>query len=72
MKVEFMKETEILKKNQPEMNNSRSQIKNFMKFHHYNGLKGGRMCDLEDKINKLKHSDKLLKRQIGKTVQIEH
>lgn len=29
MKVEFMKETEILKKNQPEMNNSRSQIKKF-------------------------------------------
>lgn len=61
MKVEFMKETEILKKNQPEMNNSRSQIKNSMKFHH-----------LEDKVNKLKLSDKLFKRQIGKTVQIEH
>lgn len=54
------------------MNNSRSQIKNSMKFHHYNGLKGGRMCDLEDKVNKLKRSDKLLKRQIGKAVQIEH
>lgn len=30
------------------------------------------MCDLEDKVNKLKRSDKLLKRQIGKAVQIEH
>lgn len=72
MKVEFMKEREILKKTQPEMNNSRSQIKNSMKSHHCNGLRGGRMCGFEDKVNKLKLSDKLFKRQIGKTVQIEH
>lgn len=43
-----------------------------MESYHCNGLKGGKMCGLEDKINKMKLSDKLFKRQIGNTVQIEH
>lgn len=43
-----------------------------MKSHQYNGLRGGRICGLEDKVNKLNLLSKLFQRQIDKMVQIEH